>query len=107
MAEPLVVIVPHRLGRQAAKERLQRGLGEVRGRLALVGAASVEETWSGDEMSFRVAALGQVASGRIEIQDASARVEVHLPGMLGWLGRRIAERIRRDGAALLLENKRG
>jgi hypothetical protein len=105
MAEPLVVIVPHRLGRDAAKERLQRGLTQIRDGLARAGAASVEETWSGDEMSFRIAALGQVASGRIEIEETSARVEVFLPGMLGWLGRRIAERIRRDGG-LLLENKR-
>jgi hypothetical protein len=106
MAEPLVVIVPHRLGKQAAKERLQRGLTQIHDGLARVGAASVEESWSGDEMSFRVAALGQVASGRIEVEEASARVEVHLPGMLGWLGRRIADRIRRDGS-LLLEKKRG
>jgi hypothetical protein len=105
MAEPLVVIVPHRLGKQAAKERLQRGLTQIREGLTRAGAASVEEAWSGDEMSFRVAALGQVANGRIEIEEASARVEVVLPGMLGWLGRRIAERIRRDGG-LLLENRR-
>ena len=106
MADPLVVIVPHRLGKEGAKERLRRGLAEVREGLARVGAASVEEGWSGDDMTFRVAALGQVVSGRIELQEASARVEVHLPGMLGWLGRRIAERIRRDGTRLL-ENKRG
>lgn len=104
MAEPLVVIVPHRLGKRAARERLQGRLGEIRSGLARLGVASIEESWSGDEMSFRVAALGQVASGRIEIMDAAARVEVQLPGMLGWIGRRIAERIQRDGA-LLLENK--
>ncbi len=74
MADPLVVIVPHRLGKQGAKERLQRGLAEVREGLARVGAAAVEEGWSGDDMTFRIAALGQVVSGRIELQEASARV---------------------------------
>lgn len=104
MAEPLVVIVPHRLGKEAAKDRLRRGMDEIRDSLGRVGAGAVEAGWSGDEMRFRVAALGQVASGRIEVQETAARVEVELPGLLGWLGRRIAQRIRRDGA-LLLEKK--
>ena len=105
MAEPLVVIVPHRLGKRAAKERLQRGLGDVRSALARVGAARVEESWAEDELRFQVAALGQVATGRVVLEETSARVEVQLPGMLGWVARAIAGRIRRDGA-LLLDDRR-
>jgi hypothetical protein len=55
-------------------------------------------------MRFRVAALRQVVSGRMEVMETSARVEVYLPGMLGWLGRLLADRVRREGT-LLLEKK--
>lgn len=101
MAEPVVVIVPHRLGKEGAKARLQGAMGEIRGKLALLGAAAVEESWTGDEMRFRVAALGQAVVGRIEAMESAVRVEVHLPGMLGWLGRLLADRVRREGTLLL------
>jgi hypothetical protein len=101
MVEPVVVIVPHRLGKQSAKARLRDGLQQIRSKLALVGAASLDETWAGDEMRFHVAALGQTVTGHIEVLETSARVEVYLPGMLGWLGRRLADRVRREGSLLL------
>ena len=101
MAEPVVVIVPHRLGKQGAKARLRDGLQQIRSKLALVGAAALDETWAEDEMRFRVAALGQTVTGRIEVMETSARVEVHLPGMLGWLGGLLSDRLRREGTLLL------
>lgn len=104
MTKPLVVIVPHRLGKEGAKSRLQNSLDQLRGKLSLVGAASVEESWAGDEMRFRVAALGQVASGRIEAAETSVTVEVELPATLAWLGGLVADRVRREGV-LLLERK--
>jgi len=104
MTKPLIVIVPHRLGKEGAKSRLRDGVQQLRVKLSLAGAAAIDESWSGDEMRFRVAALGQVASGRIEAAEASVTVEVELPGSLGWLGSLVAERVRREGT-LLLERK--
>ena len=76
----------------------------MRSQLSMLGAAAVEESWNGDEMRFRVAALGQTASGRIEVAEASVTVEVELPGALGWLSRLVIDRVRREGS-LLLEKK--
>lgn len=101
MAQPLTVIVPHRLGKEAAKQRLHGGVEELQRTLARFGAAAAEQSWSADEMRFRVAALGQTVHGRIEVTETTAVVEVHLPGMLGWLGARIAERVRREGTLFL------
>jgi hypothetical protein len=104
MAQPLVVIVPHRLGKEAAKQRLRGGVTQLRDKLAMFGASAAEEVWSGDEMRFRVSAFGQTATGRVEITETTAIVEVDLPGLLGWFGKRIAERVSREGT-LLLEKK--
>lgn len=69
MAAPFVMTVLHRLGRQKAKTRLQNGFGQIRQVFP-----GLDEQWTGDQMEFRVPALGQIVTGRIE---------VHLPGMLG------------------------
>ena len=46
-----------------------------------------EERWDGDRMMFRVRALGQAASGHIDVADDHVRLEVTLP----WLLQRFAE----------------
>jgi Putative polyhydroxyalkanoic acid system protein (PHA_gran_rgn) len=99
MAAPFVMTIAHQLDRQEARNRLQAGFSQAR--QALPG---LEEQWTGDQMDFRLGAMGQTVTGRIEVFDDSARVEVHLPGVLGWfggvIGRRISER-----AKLMLEKK--
>lgn len=64
-----------------------------------------EEAWTGDRLEFRVSAIGQVATGAMEVADDHVRVEVHLP----WLLQRMAESIRGAIEArgrVLLEHKR-
>jgi len=85
MATPLIVSIPHSLGREEATRRVKNGLTRA--------AASVpvlvvdEERWEDNRMIFRVRALGQVASGHLDVADDHVRVEVTLP----WLLQRFAE----------------
>jgi hypothetical protein len=46
-----------------------------------------EERWEQDRMIFRVRALGQAASGHLDVADDHVRVEITLP----WLLQRFAE----------------
>jgi hypothetical protein len=85
MAEPLVVSIPHRLGRDEATRRLKTGLTRVASGLPVLKVD--EERWEGDRMMFRVRALGQAASGHIDVADDHVRLEVTLP----WLLQRFAE----------------
>ncbi len=62
MSKPLVVTIPHRLGKEEAVRRLKSGLGTVRSNWSHVFAIQ-EETWTGDHLQFQVSALGQAASG--------------------------------------------
>ena len=100
MPEPLVVTVSHRFSKEEAKRRIQEGLEPVRSQLAAF-TTSVEDRWTGDCLDFRMAALGQSITGRIEVMDRLVRVEVLLPGALRWMGAKIAGLIRRRGALML------
>jgi len=99
MSEPLVVSIPHRLGKEEAVRRLKTGL--TRAATSVPVLKVDEERWDGDQMMFRLRALGQAASGRINVGENDVRVEVVLP----WLLQRFAEvaqaAIRNRGQLLL------
>src|SRR5947199_9282035 len=81
MSKPLVVSIPHQLGKDEAVRRLQSGFGRAR---ATFGEklAVIEENWSGDHLDFRAGVLGQTATGTIDVAEDQVRVEVQLPWML-------------------------
>ena len=85
MSAPLVVSIPHRLGREEARRRLQPGLTRAAASVPVLKVD--EEKWDGDRMIFRVRALGQAAAGHVDVEDDHVRVEVTLP----WLLQRFAE----------------
>jgi len=85
MSAPLVVSIPHRLGREEAVRRLKTGLGRAAASIPVMQVE--EERWSGDSMNFRIRALGQIASGQVDVADDHVKVQVVLP----WLLQRFAE----------------
>ncbi len=102
MTAPLVVSIPHRLGREEAKRRLREGLSQA---ATSVPVLKIDEAdWDGDRMMFCASALGQVASGQVDVADDHVRVEVTLP----WLLQRFAEAAQaviRDRGQLLLTKR--
>jgi hypothetical protein len=103
MSQPLVVTIPHRLGKDEAVRRLKSGLGTVRtsfGHLLTIQ----EEQWTGEHLQFQVSALKQNASGTLDVADDHVRLEVTLPWLLAKLAERIAPAIRKEGT-LMLEKK--
>ena len=103
MSAPLVVMLPHRLGKQEAVNRLKNGLGNARTNFGHLLSVD-EETWNGDHLTFRVRSLGQSAAGTIEVFEDQVRLEVTLPWLLAKLTERLVPTIRKEGT-LLLEKK--
>ena len=99
MSALFVVSIPYRLGREEAVRRLKTGLGRAAASIPVMQVE--EERWSGDSMNFRIRALGQIASGQVDVADDHVKVEVVLP----WLLQRFAEMaqaaIRKRGTLLL------
>jgi hypothetical protein len=85
MAAPLIVTLPHTLGRDEAVRRLRSSLARATSALPMLSVD--EERWEGDRLSFRVRAMGQAASGHVDVGEDYARVEVTLP----WLLQRFAQ----------------
>jgi hypothetical protein len=103
MSKPLLLTIPHRLGKDEAVRRLKTGLGSVRTSFGHVLSVQ-EETWTGDHLQFRVSALGQVASGTITVSETDVHLEVTLPWLLAQLGEKLQPILRRQGN-LMLEKK--
>jgi hypothetical protein len=99
MSAPLVVSIPHKLGREEASRRLKTGLGRAAASLPVLQVD--EERWDGDHLNFRVRALGQVASGQVDVGDDHVRVEVVLPWLLQRFAQAAQAAIRNRGQLLL------
>jgi hypothetical protein len=80
MSAPLVVSIPHRLGREEAVRRLRTGLTRAASSFPILHVD--EERWENDQMTFRIRALGQVASGNVQVAEDHVRLEVMLPLLL-------------------------
>jgi hypothetical protein len=103
MTQPLVVSIPHRLGKAEAIRRLQTGMGRARADFGALISID-EETWNGDAVTFRLRALGQGAAGTIHVLDDHVRLEIVLPWLLAKVAERFVPAIRQE-ATLLLEKK--
>jgi hypothetical protein len=103
MSQPLIVSIPHRLGREEAARRIRSGLANARANYSVFMNIQ-EETWNGDRLNFNLSVLGQSAAGLIDFADDHVRVEVTLPWLLAKIAEKIAPAIRKEGT-LMLEKK--
>ncbi|QFU17853.1 polyhydroxyalkanoic acid system family protein [Microvirga thermotolerans] len=103
MAKPLIVSIPHNLGKVEATRRLHGGLTRLKSQFG-DKIASIEENWSGDRMAFRVGALGQTIAGHLDVMEDQVRVEVQLPWILAMVAEKAKGFIQKQGT-LMLEKK--
>ncbi|MBW0005390.1 MAG: polyhydroxyalkanoic acid system family protein [Hyphomicrobiales bacterium] len=99
----LIVLIPHNLGKAEANRRIRSGLERVKDSFA--GKLSViDEAWTEDRLEFRVAILGQAASGAIDIAEDNVRLAVQLPRLLMMLASKARALVERQGR-IMLEKK--
>jgi hypothetical protein len=101
MAEPLVVTIPHSLGKAEALRRLQSGLQGISSSSLLT---LEQQPWADNRMPFTVRALGQAVPGSIEVEDNLVRLEIVLPALLRKLWEPLKQTLL-GRAKLLLEKK--
>ena len=104
MTTPIKVDLPHRLGAQEAKRRLQGGIGTLKDHIP--GGADVQSSWQDDRMNLQVAAMGQEVRATLDVEESLVRLEVLLPPMLSFLAKPIEALLRRQGAELLEDKSR-
>jgi len=99
MSAPLVVSIPHSLGREEAMRRLKTGLSRAASSVPVLVVD--EERWEDNRMIFRVRALGQAANGHVDVAEDHVKVEVTLPFLLQRFAEMAQAAIRERGKLLL------
>jgi hypothetical protein len=100
MSQPLIVSIPHRLGRVEARRRLDSGIGRLQPELNAL-LSGLDYHWEEDTLNFVASAMWQRITGRIEVLDEAVRVEIDLPWVMQLLRDTITKRVRGRGVALL------
>jgi hypothetical protein len=100
MSQPLVVSIPHRLGRQEAKRRLDSGISRLRPELAGL-ISTLDYSWDQDRLNFSAMAMWQTITGAIEVLDDAVRIEIQLPWIMSLLADTVAKQVRGRGIAML------
>lgn len=105
MSNPLVVDIPHKLGRAEARRRMSAKVGDLPKHIP-GGMAQVRSSWpSDDRMNVVVTAMGQEVVCDLDVRDDLVRVSLVLPPMLGMMSGMIEGIVRERGASAL-EDKR-
>src|SRR5690242_7917972 len=103
MSEPPVVVIPHRLGKDEALRRIKEGRGRAKAEFASLLALD-EEVWTGDRLALQPTALGQHASGFVDVYEAGVRLGITLPWLLARFAH-AAQRVIGQKGQLMLEKK--
>jgi hypothetical protein len=103
MSEPLVVMIPHRLGKDEALARIKVGLVHAEAEFSRLIHLE-EKQWDGDRFSFRVSVFGSRAQGFLDVYEHAVRLEVTLPWLLAKFAA-AAQRVIGQKGQLMLEKK--
>jgi hypothetical protein len=103
MSRPLVVSIPHSLGKEEAMRRLKTGLTQLKEKSGNQIAA-IDAQWAENKATFSLSMLGQSASGNLEVLEDSVRLEVVLPWFLQMIAEKARALIQKHGH-LMLEKK--
>ncbi len=104
MTRPITIDLPHRLGAQEAKRRMQDGIHKLKEHIP--GGAQVQSSWSGDRLDLRIGAMGQEVDARLDVEESRIHLEVQLPQMLSFLAGPIEAVLRRQGTEMLEDKSR-
>ena len=103
MSNPIVVDLPHKLGAEEARRRIERNLGKLTDHIP--GGARVGSRWTGNRLDLDIDAMGQQVAAEIDIQESIVRIKMTLPPALAFFTGMLEPLIRRKGAEML-EDKR-
>ncbi|WP_112661719.1 polyhydroxyalkanoic acid system family protein [Microvirga flavescens] len=103
MSKPLIVSIPHNLGKDEAARRLQSGLTRLETEFS-EAIASLKHEWNGDRMNFHLGLMGQYVEGLVDVMPDQVRIEVQLPWLLSLIAEKAKSFIRKQGT-LMLEKK--
>jgi putative polyhydroxyalkanoate system protein len=103
VARPVTVNIPHKLGKEEARRRIDDGFGRVQQQMTggMGAMFAFTQRWEGDRLHFEGSGLGQKLTGRVDVRAESVDIELDLPEMLAAIADLVTGRIRQEGQKLL------
>lgn len=101
MTQPMTITISHELGAEEAKRRIAGGFSRMVGQAPGGALLQMNERWDGDRMYFDARALGQSASGHIDVGASAVTLSVTLPPLLAGLADRLRGKVAQAGQLLL------
>lgn len=99
MAKTLKIDIPHQLGRDGARARIDGGLDKLN--TLIPGFTTGDYRWDGDVFGFSASGMGQSVPCRLAVADTQVRLEMDLPLMFAMFAGPIREKLERDAPRLL------
>lgn len=99
MSNPVTVDLPHKLGAEEARRRIERNVDKLTDHIP--GGAKVGSRWNGDRLDLDIDAMGQQVAAQIDIQESVVRLTVTLPPALAFFGGMLEPLIRKQGTTML------
>jgi hypothetical protein len=103
MAKPITVNIPHSLGQEEAKRRLEQGFATIQQQMTggMLGLVSFQQHWEDDRLHFTGTALGQKITGRLHVLSDAVQMQIDLPDLLAALADRITGSLKKQTQKLL------
>lgn len=99
MTQPIEIDLPHQLGRDAAKRRIENGFGKLAG--FIPGGSVTEHQWAGDTLHFVAEGMGQRVAVQLDVSEANVHATFELPMMLSMFADQIRAKLQKEGPKLL------
>lgn len=99
MGTPIAIDIPHTLGKDGVRQRLDGGISRITEKIP--GGGVVQHRWEGDTMHFTVTAMGQSIASTATVFADKVHAVVDLPAFLGLFAGKVKEMIEREAPKLL------
>ena len=99
MGTPIAIDIPHSLGKDGVRQRLDGGISRITEKIP--GGGVVQHRWESDTMHFTVTAMGQSIASTATVFADKVHAVVDLPAFLGLFAGKVKEMIEREAPKLL------
>ncbi|MFD1610458.1 polyhydroxyalkanoic acid system family protein [Sphingomonas tabacisoli] len=99
MTTPIELDLPHKLGKAAARARIENGFGKLAS--FIPGGSVSEHHWDGDTLSFTVEAMGQRIASRLTVLEDKVHASFDLPPFLALFAEKIRAKLTEEAPKLL------
>jgi hypothetical protein len=100
MPSPMTFDIPHQLGRDEAKRRIEAGIPKVEKHIP--GGGTVEATWlTDDQVRMTVTAMGQTIDTDLTVEDTLIHAKLMLPALLSMMAGPISGFIKTSAEKML------